>query len=93
MIVAAVVDCTGSAPNETKPLVLPADTVTSAGSVIAGLLLARLTRTCPGGAAAVRLTKPTPPCPPDSVLTLTVSDDSAADVPLTVNGARSTTSS
>jgi hypothetical protein len=45
VIVAGVVVCTGNAPNEKSPFVLPADTVTSAGNVIAGLLLDNVTST------------------------------------------------
>jgi len=93
VIVAGVTASTGSALKANRPFVVPAETVTLGGNVIDGLSLERLTSTCPGGAAAVRLTKPTPPCPPVSVFTFSVNDASAAGVPLIVNGARRTTSS
>jgi hypothetical protein len=93
VIVACVVDVTGNAPNENNPCVEPDDTMTFGGRLIAGLFADSVTRTCPAGAAAVRLTKPTPPWLPVSVLTLSVSDDSDTDDPLMVNGLVSTTSS
>jgi len=93
VMVAAVVVVTGRALNEKTPDVVPEDTSTFAGTLTAGLLDDRLTRTCPAGAAEVRLTKPAPPWPPVKVLTLTVSDDNDTDDPLIVNVFASTTSS
>ena len=61
VIVAAVVDVTGDAPNENRPCVEPADTITFAGRLIAGLFADSVTSTCPAGAGAVRFTNPTPP--------------------------------
>jgi hypothetical protein len=90
VIVAGVVVSTGNAPHAKIPLVDPAETITLGGKLIAGLLADRVTRTCPAGAADVRLTNPTPPCPPVTWLTFTVIEASAADDPLIVSGARST---
>ena len=53
---AAVVDVTGNAPNENRPCVEPADTITFAGRLIAGLFADSVTSTCPAGAGAVRFT-------------------------------------
>ena len=58
----------------------PEDTITLAGTFSAGSLADRLISTCPAGAGAVSVTWATPPWPPVTELTFTVSDASAADV-------------
>lgn len=56
VIVTGVVTSTAEALKAKSPVVVPADTLRSAGSVIAGLLLVKLTSKWPSGAGAVRLT-------------------------------------
>jgi hypothetical protein len=90
VIVAGVLDGTADARYENVPLVDPDEMVTSAGRLSAGCDADNVTSTCPAGAGAVRLTWPTPPWPPLSVVTFKVTDASEADVPFTVTGARST---
>lgn len=84
VMVAGVVVVTGNALKEKIPDVEPAETNTFGGRLMAGLLADSVTSTCPAGAGAVRLTKPTPPWPPVNVFTLTVSDDNATEEPLIV---------
>src|SRR6185503_3412326 len=93
VMVADVVCVTGKAPNENSPCVDPDDTMTFGGRLIAGLFADRVTSTWPAGAGAVRLTKPTPPWLPVSVLTFSVIDASDTAEPLIVNGLDNTTSS
>jgi hypothetical protein len=93
VMVTGVVVVTGNAPNENSPDVEPDEMVRSGGRLMAGLFAESVTSTLPAGAAAVRLTKPTPPCPPVNVLTLTVIDDNDTDDPLIVSVFESVASS
>jgi hypothetical protein len=93
VMVAGVGLVTGNAPKENSPDVVPAETITFVGRLMAGLLADSVTSTCPAGAGAVRLTKPTPPWPPVNVFTLTVSDDNDTEEPLIVRVAESVASS
>jgi hypothetical protein len=85
VIVAGVVAVTGNAPKENSPDVVPDETITFGGRLMAGLLADSVTSTCPAGAGALRLTKPTPPWPPVNVFTLTVNDDKDTEEPLMVS--------
>ena len=93
VIAAFVSVSTSLAVHENRPVVLPDDTVTFGGTFRAGLLAARFTTTCPAGAGAASVTCPTPPWPPLTELTLSVSDDTVADDPLIVSGLLIATSS
>ena len=65
--------------------VLPAGTVTLAGSVAAGLPLERLTTAPPVGAWAFRVTVPAELAPPTTVVGFKVTEDIVADCGTTVS--------
>jgi len=62
----------------------PADTVTDAGTVAAGLLLFNATMAPPVGAGAVRVMVPIEPVPPMTAVGLTLTELRAAGTGLTV---------
>jgi hypothetical protein len=92
-MVTGAVAFTGRAPNEKAPVVAPGEMFISGGTVIAGSLADSATTTNPAAAGALRVTYPTPLCPPVTVFEARVNDDKDADDPFTVIGTLSLTSS